>query len=398
MRKRLISIVLVAIMCVGLTGCAKEDTSFEAPEVKKAVEITKAPELSGEQGASKPAEVTPEPVEVTPEPTIEPEIQLTDVTSDEYIEKVCSAYESFLWNNGFGDDIDWENVRFTMAFVDEDDVPELIVGEGMYHAAGAHVCMYDANSGEVKDLGVFGEYGSVAYDERKGRVYGMYMGMGCEYFTIYEIRNLEAVCVKSFFEDSEQKTYEIDDVSTDEETYRKEYQNWAAGESTYADYNNMISMYDSRSSLLTVITAMYKAKLRGESFLTYMTPEMLDMAGIWELQRAEMYGRTDDIRTEDGKGDIASSIAIFEDGSFNLWISVDSEGVYYSVPEGIMYFFDGAMYDGCDNDEWSVILNDNEYGDRCFATLVNDDMLHILYEQDNGSTTDTIQLWYQRAE
>lgn len=83
------------------------------------------------------------------------------------------------------------NVRFNLAYIDDDDVPELIVGEDSAHAYG--VSIYGYHDGKLDtyfnryDSNHFGEYSTLTYIPNTGIVVSDYAGMGVEEMDIYQM-------------------------------------------------------------------------------------------------------------------------------------------------------------------------------------------------------------------
>ena len=74
------------------------------------------------------------------------------------------AYYNFLKSYKF--DLDSSSRGFDLAYINNDSIPELIVFDGDYHAAGGKVYAYV--NGKVKYVGEFGEWGGFQYQEKKG--------------------------------------------------------------------------------------------------------------------------------------------------------------------------------------------------------------------------------------
>ena len=74
------------------------------------------------------------------------------------------AYYSFLKSYKFTSE--YSTRGFNLAYINNDSIPELIVFDGNYHAAGGKVYAYV--NGKVKYVGEFGEWGRFEYQEKKG--------------------------------------------------------------------------------------------------------------------------------------------------------------------------------------------------------------------------------------
>lgn len=92
------------------------------------------------------------------------------------------AYYNFLKSYKFT--FDGSEHGFYLAYINNDSIPELIIGDGNCHAASASVYAYI--NGKVTHLGDFGEYGEMAYKAKSGLIQSYYMGMGNEYIGYFK--------------------------------------------------------------------------------------------------------------------------------------------------------------------------------------------------------------------
>ena len=56
--------------------------------------------------------------------------------------------------------------KFALIYLDDDDIPELVIPEGHYHAAGCELYCYDGKG--VKLLGEYGSWGGFGYRPESG--------------------------------------------------------------------------------------------------------------------------------------------------------------------------------------------------------------------------------------
>lgn len=139
-------------------------------------------------------------------PTIEPddfkesmlndyEIKNLEVISKYENEKAASdpepvssykeAYKNVLENYVLQEDC--ENSRFCIGYVDGDDIPELFIVDGDYHAAA--VKMYTYYNNQIVYLGAYGSYGASAYAPKKGYISDFNSGMGLGYEVYHLLKN-----------------------------------------------------------------------------------------------------------------------------------------------------------------------------------------------------------------
>lgn len=100
-----------------------------------------------------------------------------------------AAYAAFINDlanaGGNQDGLSLDSLRFALGYVDEDDIPELMVSYGTAHVEGVRVYAFDPESRAVEDWGEFSSFGTFDYFERQGVVVGQYGGMG-RWYHIYE--------------------------------------------------------------------------------------------------------------------------------------------------------------------------------------------------------------------
>ncbi|MDE6883243.1 MAG: hypothetical protein K2P48_09030 [Lachnospiraceae bacterium] len=117
-----------------------------------------------------------------------------------------------------------QGARFSLAFVDDDDIPELLLMEDDCHAEGVKVFTYYQD--QVVELGAFGSSGLMQYVERAGLIFSHYMGHGESDNDFFEIKEGQAVLICNMHSTPYRKNgidanlYEIDGVAVNEKTYR----------------------------------------------------------------------------------------------------------------------------------------------------------------------------------
>lgn len=117
--------------------------------------------------------------------------------------------------------------HFALAYIDEDDIPELIIADGNYHAASASIYTYAG--GEIKEVGSAGSWGRFDFAPQKNSVASYYSNMGEYIATFFNIKDGVFEQVKYFYDDhgtrgysSDITTYKIDDNEVLEEEYYTE--------------------------------------------------------------------------------------------------------------------------------------------------------------------------------
>ncbi len=117
-----------------------------------------------------------------------------------------------------------QGARFSLAFVDNNDIPELLLMEDDCHAEGVKVFTYYQD--QVVELGAFGSFGLMQYVERAGLIFSHYMGHGESDNDFFEIKEGQAVLICNMHSTPYRRNgidtslYEIDGVAVNEKTYR----------------------------------------------------------------------------------------------------------------------------------------------------------------------------------
>lgn len=94
-----------------------------------------------------------------------------------------NAYKKILKNfhSDFGEP------RFSLAYIDNDNIPELLISVDGSHAGTVYVYTYYKN--KAKEVGNYGEYGTIIFGEKENKIYSEYVGMGISLVSVYEIQN-----------------------------------------------------------------------------------------------------------------------------------------------------------------------------------------------------------------
>lgn len=146
----------------------------------------------------------------------EPETELAEeVTQQMTYQK---AYSELL--NNYDSTSSSFTPRFCLAYIDEDDVPELFIIEGDSHADG--VTMYTYTDDKAVKVGGFSEYGGIDYAPKENLFISTSSGMDMfqsEYYRL-NIGNAELICSTTGVNlGMEESTYYIDDTIVSEDEY-----------------------------------------------------------------------------------------------------------------------------------------------------------------------------------
>lgn len=125
----------------------------------------------------------------------------------------------------------FSDIRFGFIFIDEDEIPELLIFPDNSHAAGVEV--YTCIDKQVVELGIFGSFGYMQYVEKGGMIFGGFTGQGATYSDFYRIEDGKSKLVSSLvswpdysrLEEGEYvEFYEIDELSVTEDIFMAKWE------------------------------------------------------------------------------------------------------------------------------------------------------------------------------
>ncbi|MDE5597401.1 MAG: hypothetical protein K2J04_06175 [Lachnospiraceae bacterium] len=257
-KKRRILGIIISI-CLLLQGCSADNENTDTfPQESQQEEAVTEPALE-ESESGKGAE------------------QTVEDNGSSYMKAYWQFLESYVEESEYAQ---W--ARVTLAFIDDDNVPELLLIEDNSHPTGVKVYTYYQES--VIELGEFGSFGSMQYVEKGGMIFSGWSGMGEGVSDFYRVEDGEAklLCSIRDYEpfDGSPETYEIDGVSATEEENNEKW------EELYYAYEYTLIGYDDA--------------------LAIEQPEVLEGYDKWHETEYKMI-QYDDCRTLTG-GDIQSAL------------------------------------------------------------------------------------------
>ncbi len=223
--------------------------------------------------------------EIVPEDNTAPQVETVTIT----VEEAMMAYTDYLKKIFEGDEEKAEGVRYTLAYINNDDIPELVFMDEASRSAGGHVLICDNNL-TVSDIGEFGEYGSLAYKERQGMILSYYTGQGIAYADFYRLEGLSLIDDTYFEIDSpilegEQTRYYVDGDETGEISYYEAYSAKETSKYTYLYYEDALPYADT-DDVLRVLEEY--AKTGKKPSIINVESEYPDLVGEWILSQASI--------------------------------------------------------------------------------------------------------------
>ncbi|MBR5649487.1 hypothetical protein [Pseudobutyrivibrio sp.] len=160
------------------------------------------------------------------------DVDTGNIDNDDLVREEVSIEQ--LATRGNGDTLDYESIylksdntnigdrNYSLLYLNDDDVPEIAVyGNGLQH--NDLVEIYTIVEGDVKELGDYGQYGTIQYIQQEGIIYEEYDNAGNFYTNIYKMQDGDITTVNSFQMDygTDGIFYYIDSQSADESDYRE---------------------------------------------------------------------------------------------------------------------------------------------------------------------------------
>lgn len=151
--KKILCFVFVFILCLSFAACGAEKSGENISETNSETESVIITDESEKATEKKELTTTKKDVKTT----------AAAVDKKEWIK----AYKDVLLNLDKADiDLTDQNPKFCLCYIDDNDIPELVISTGDFHAACCYVFTYVG--GKAVNLGPFGEFGEIKYIDKGG--------------------------------------------------------------------------------------------------------------------------------------------------------------------------------------------------------------------------------------
>ncbi|MCR5719782.1 MAG: hypothetical protein K6F84_04375 [Lachnospiraceae bacterium] len=190
-------VVLFAMMTILISACAQDEndtvTELEGESIIEPIVESIAEEEENIAVYSENEFVTYE--------SISDLFKGTDLNwnESEAYQNAVSAYETCIGLDSFGDEegkvLKHDMARFKVAYIDEDDIPELAICFGTLRGCGIHIFKYDPELNETRWIGEYGYDGFCYYTEKKNRIGASYGGMGLFHYYVSKIEDYKPVLI-----------------------------------------------------------------------------------------------------------------------------------------------------------------------------------------------------------
>lgn len=171
--------------------------------------------------------------------------------TDDLIDLAMEEYSSFLSTQD-------ENVHYEFAYMDYDNLPELLISEGDSKTDG--VTIYRAyvyeNNGQyesnIYEAGSAGSNGKISYSINTGvyRGYEAGMGLECDYFKVlhgFVSEDLPVFLAETRMDGTDEIVYKINGALVSEERFKEYLDKWTVFEFVDVSYSDMHSEKDKKS-------------------------------------------------------------------------------------------------------------------------------------------------------
>lgn len=121
-------------------------------------------------------------------------------------DKNARVYASFLENGDYAEDFGFaDEVRYELVYIDDDEMPELLLAEGNRHVDRVAVYRYNEKEAKVEFLASFSSFGSMQYIPKGNTIISQYGNHGY-YFEVYSEIDGTSVKRKDIFLSDASKT------------------------------------------------------------------------------------------------------------------------------------------------------------------------------------------------
>lgn len=216
LKKAVIGFLMSAILLAGCTATAPTEMETEAPKTEQ------EPIAQGQN--CEETEIQGTEIQET---ETQGSFQGEDLGEISVTAPYAKAYYDFLQECISARTVGPE-YRFALTFIDDNEIPELLLFRDDSHAAGVEVYTY--NQDQIVMLGEFGSFGNLQYVEREGMILSHFMGQGeanSDFFLLEDGEARLVSCLHSWPDHSGfsktgeyREFYEIDEIPVTEDVFQ----------------------------------------------------------------------------------------------------------------------------------------------------------------------------------
>ena len=195
---KIFSVIFAAVLIFSFTSCSKNDNESE---ISDSTTISKTDSTISETDSKQntTAQISenstvledetrqttiPSVTSTTQKPTVKIKDNSVNVKNKGYV----AAYKKYLTDILENTDINPNNVPcFSLHYLDSDGIPELFFSHGESHVNSVTILTYDGE--KVVNLGDFGNFGTIGFEERTGTLVETSNAKQMENATVYKFKN-----------------------------------------------------------------------------------------------------------------------------------------------------------------------------------------------------------------
>lgn len=298
------------------------------------------------------------------------ESSLTMKYTDDEIQNVLKSYEEELTRLFTTVEYKYA-LNYNLAYIDEDNMPELIYIESLLPGKGVHIVFYDDNEKKLIDSGEYGENGELAYKPGGNSLIERYITEYGEVYTLLGFEDRKAVLIQMFETDNRYPKYTINEKECDEATYNAEFEKLG-----YVDYSSIVynacTNYTMPTSIYDSLVKTWTELKEGRSYYQSERDDFVhQLYGDWQVYKAFL--KNADGEFEEYPVDDASINGLFyldkDSADFGYNYNYAMYGGYYQPYRVVKQ----SIFAGAENEEWCIhILNEDDPMGLYYATVYND--------------------------
>lgn len=278
----------------------------------------------------------------------------------------AKAYCAFLEEALQDDPSKMKTTGFRLVYIDDDEVPELLIMEDNFHGAGIKVCTYYQN--RVVETGEFGSMGHFRYAAGCGMIHSSFTNFGEVYSDYYVLDQGEAKKIAAFhaypdldYEDDSVMLYEVDNETVTKALYNEKWREFENDAVYYdMDYVDGIFVEDLENLKRALAQEIVALGLENPYFypkeIIVLSADIKCEGGdLWEMVEGELQVKW--LKRYD-KGDLFRLSVFIPDNVVN-YLGAERKNIYFYVTPDEIYRLWSYCYDEKERSVISFYDNDN---------------------------------------
>ncbi|MBR4144612.1 MAG: hypothetical protein IKU06_04020 [Lachnospiraceae bacterium] len=403
------------------TGSTPTEAVTPTESVTPTLEVTPTAEIT--PSAEPTGEVTPTPTE-EPTPTEDPAVtdintlmagtEQIGVTDKVLLNDVLVTYYDYLTEYmNDSEYADFDRTRYGLAFIDGDQIPELLIADNDNHGTGVRVIFY--NNGEPVEVGQFGSEGGFSYIKYENRIISFYMGYGAYTTDIYHIEQDFSSKADYEFYDSDEEACTVNGEETEytryEELLDEARESKLGNKRLLVDYETLMRYYPySNEELVTFSLIRMFQELREaefESFPVYFNDDLRKIEDNWSLieskaETADASFKYDVVKDNGNKEGYKtySEVIISEYSGVGIWLSAykndDSLDALNITEYNMPMVYCESEEDDAKYRWYAKAFPEDEQFNWEMKLYYDENSDHLIIKLDRPESEDAVTLTYER--